>query len=145
MADCTKELLVDEDVVLRAVHKEDIKDGKVKSHAFLVRTNGKDNNGLSVTRECGRAVKALMEITGRDAFCSLIVAQVRQLTLSDAGEDSAKPLGLDVQPEPTELDPCHALITNTPKMPPPPIPEEILAVRKRLAEQLAKRAAFFKL
>lgn len=143
MANNEGELLADEDVVLRAVHKGDVRqDGTLRHPAFFVSTNGKDNDGLSVTQEVGRALEDLVKITGKDVFCSLTVSVVRQIHVSD-DEGSIGSHALDVRSNPTAADQYHALIINMPKMPEQPIPEEILAIRKRAAEHLAKRAKLF--
>ena len=143
MANHEGELLADEDVVLRAVHEKDVRnDGTLKHPAFFVSRNGKDNDGLSVTQEVGRTLEDLVKITGKDVFCSLTVSVVRQTPLSDEGKSTGSH-GLDVRADPTSDDQYHALIINTPKMPEEPISEEILALRKRVAEQLAKRAKLF--
>lgn len=63
-------LMADGDVILRNIDEDDLyADGRIKYRAFLVRMNGKDNNGLSVTAEVVRSRAELCTVTGEDFFC----------------------------------------------------------------------------
>ncbi len=135
--------LADEDVVLRSTDKEYIlQNGEIKLQAFLVRANGKDDDGLSVTQEAARSIGQLREatgdLTGKKVFCCLIVSDVRQVSFSDEYRDRIDRQQLDVVAEPTISDSYHCLIVNTPKS------DFDKAHKRRIAEQLAEKAYEFK-
>ena len=136
-------LIADEEVVFRSTDKEYIlHNGEIKLQAFLVRANGKDDDGLSVTQEAVRSIGQLREatgdLTGKKVFCCLIVSDVRQVALSAEYRDIICRQQLDVVADPKISDSYHCLIVNTPKS------DFDKAYKRRIAEQLAEKAYEFK-
>lgn len=127
------EPLADDDVILRSSDKDYVRaNGEIRLQAFLVRNNGKDDDGLSVTQEGGRATDQLHDAINdqprEKIFCCILVGVVRTIAVV---------LPLNVVADGTLSDPFHCLIVNTPKA------NDEKAYKRRIAELLAARAYAF--
>lgn len=115
----------DPDALTKAVPR------RVRKSAFIPRANGQDNDGLSVSRVGGKTLARLRRLKPDKEGVTLHVGRVREI--------SANGCRLDVEADPIEDDPDHALIVGFP----PRHPDESLtekAIRERLAELLAQNA-----
>lgn len=128
------EPLADDDVILRSSDKDYVRaNGEIRLQAFLVRNNGKDDDGLSVTQEGGRAADqlhdAINDLPREKIFCCIVVGVVKTVA-------TVSPL--NVVADPALRDRFHCLIVNTPKA------NDDKAYKRRIAELLAERAYGFR-
>jgi hypothetical protein len=133
MAEDCRKSIPDERLMVRGVRQSEINraTGKVKKHAFLPRTNGKDDDGLSVSQPSSDSREQLRArlANAEGLFCALMAGDIRRIN-----EDS---VFLDVCPKPTELDPLHSLILGVPTN------REQRALATRLAQNLANISAVY--
>jgi|ERR1017187_3497985 hypothetical protein len=114
-------------LIIRGIREREInhETGRIKKAAFIPRRNGHDDDGLSVSQPAGDSRDVLMVrlSNAEGIFCQLQAGSVRMI--------AEGPIQLDVCPDPTELDPHHALIKGVPAT------HSQAAVATRLAERLA--------
>lgn len=127
------ESLADDDVILRSSDKDYVRaNGEIRLQAFLVRNNGKDDDGLSVTQEGRRPTDqlhdAINDLAREKIFCCILVGVIRTVAAMSP---------LNVIADPALRDPFHCLIVNTPKA------NDDKAYKRRIAELLAARAYAF--
>ena len=126
--------LNDDEVILRTFDSKYRRaNGTIRHDAFGIRKNGKDNNGLSVTRKAERScgeVGALLNLESqKKLLCHLTPKGVRKLDFQpiEIGK-------LDVIASPSLKDPFHALIVGT------PVFSSDRALQRRVAELLSDLA-----
>lgn len=109
-------------------------DGTIRHDAFKIRDNGKDNDGLSVSRQAEREIadiELLFDLKSQNKMlCYLLPVDVRAI------EFEALDGGLDVIAAPTLNDPSHALIIGD------PIFYGEKALRRRVADVLSNLARY---
>ena len=125
--------LANSETVLRTFdNKYRRSDGTISHDAFRIRNNGKDDDGLSVSRKAEREIadiELLFDLkTQNKILCYLLPVDVRAI------EFEALDVGLDVIAAPTLTDPFHALIIGD------PIFSGDKALRRRVAELLSNLA-----
>lgn len=130
--DCRR-LLPDDTVLIRGIRGREInhQTGKIKKQAFIPRRNGKDDDGLSVSQSANDTLSKLkVRLNNEDGvFCELAAGEIRLIE-----EHQAE---LEVCPDPTGMDPYHALIIGV------PVDPALAAIATRLAERLANISSIF--
>ena len=139
MSDAEPNPLHDGESVLRIIDRQHKRTGGgIHPAAFKVRANGKDNNGLSVTRKASRSNEELGAILDRQEreklFCALLPREIREISIPEAS------IFLNVISAPREDDEFHALINGTPKNIHNTISTDEKGLIHRVAELLSKIA-----
>lgn len=127
--DCRDEV-PNETNIIRALREDEYRaDKTIRKGAFVPRTNGKDDDGLSVSEPLhdNKAALQVRMQTDSESFCVLSAGCVRGV-----GEKA-----LDVCRDRTEQDPYHCLIVGVPAT------KTEKALANRLAEKLAECSKFY--
>lgn len=118
--------------IVRGIRAKYAKNGKIDKAAFLPRTNGKDDNGLSLSEpknDNAEQLRVRMRREPDDRFCILTAAEGKQCCKAVAE--------LEIFAAPRPWDPFHALMVGLPTGKDP----ESKALANRLAELLAANSS----